>query len=479
MSKNNGADMSAQERLEQLGYKQELRRSLSVSGNVIMTTANASPVMVLFVLALAPLTITGTGTAQATLFQGVLVILIGMILAELGSIYPVSGGTYSIIRYVLPEPLTYMGIASFVLISLIFPPSTALGVAINVQLLFPNMPQTALMTSIIATIVLLLSLVVGMSSIATSDKLTRVLMVMQGIVLAVIIGVFVTHINRGFGHVIANPQVLDDNGMIQAAGFPVVLASIGMLFGAIGGYDAALGFAEETKGSCRNIAKAAIISAVIVVLTMATPIILSMMAAPDLKEYLGSTSPIFYSLEAYLGPGSVAIRLINIGILIASFNATIMLIIWQARILYTGARDRAFPDFIGKQLMKVSGKTQIPWVATAFICIVSIILVFASNLVALVTFGAILFATMFMLVAVSLIISRIKEPNLPRPFKVPLFPVIPIVVIIGLIIAILAQPPRDILTAAGFYAIALIYYFVYIRPRDRREAKEDNTNEEA
>jgi amino acid transporter len=285
--------------------------------------------------------------------------------------------------------------------------------------------------------------------------------------------VFATNIQRGLGDVVMNPQVINGDGRVEAAGLPVVLASIGMLFGAIGGYDAALGFSEETKGSCRNIAKASIISAVIVVVSMGTPIIMSMMAAPDIESYLSSTSPIFYTIESYLGAGTVATTLINIGILIASFNATVMLIIWQARILYTGARDRAFPEAIGRQLMKVSGKTQIPWVATAFICIVSIVLVFASNLVALVTFGAILFATMFMLVAISLIISRVKEPDLVRPFKVPLFPVIPVIVIIGLIIAILAQPAKDILTAAAFYVLALIYYFVYIKPRDRREEENE------
>lgn len=177
MSKNDNV-MSAQERLEQLGYKQELNRTLTVSGNVIMTTANASPVMAIFVLALAPLAITGTATAAAALFQGVLVILIGIVLAELGAIYPVSGGTYSIIRYVLPEPLTYMGIASFVLISLIFPPSTAFGVATYMQLLFPQMPQGSFAASCIAAVCLILSLAVGLSSIATSDKLTKILMVM-------------------------------------------------------------------------------------------------------------------------------------------------------------------------------------------------------------------------------------------------------------------------------------------------------------
>ena len=358
--------LSAQKRLEELGYKQELNRTLSVVGNVTMTTANASPIMAIFVLALAPLATTGTATAAAAVFQGVLVILIGLILAELGSIYPVSGGTYSIIRYILPKPLAYMGIASFVLISLIFPPSTALGVATYVQILFPQLPQSALATSCIAAVCLVLAMMVGLSSIATGDKMTRVLMVMQGVVLVIILYAFILDPQRNVADVIFSPQVLNNSGTgLEAGSVSVVLAAIGMLFGVIGGYDAALGFSEETKGSCRNIAKAVIIACVVTVVCMVTPILLSMMAAPDLLEYLKAPSPLLYSVEAYLG-GTIA-KIVNLGILIASFNATVMLIVWQARILYTGARDRAFPDIIGKQLMKVSGKSHVPWVATAFI----------------------------------------------------------------------------------------------------------------
>lgn len=466
--KREKAFLSAQERLEELGYQQELNRTLSVSGNVTMTIANASPIMAIFVLALAPLAVTGTATAAASLFQGVLVILIGLILAELGAIYPVSGGTYSIIRYILPKPLAYIGIASFVLISLIFPPSTALGVATYIQLLFPQLPQSPVATSCIAAACLVLALLVGLSSIATSDKMTRILMVMQGIVLAVILYAFITNPQRSLTEIISAPQLLDEGGggLIQGSGF-TILASVGMLFGVIGGYDAALGFSEETKGSCRNIAKAVIIASVMTVIFMVAPIILSMTAAPELQAYLQATSPLLYTVESYLG-GAVT-KLVNLGILIAAFNATVMLIIWQARILYTGARDDAFPGIIGKQLMKVSGKSHVPWVATAFICIASIVLVFASNLIALVTFGAILFAVMFLLVAIGSIISRKRDPQMERPFKMPLFPLIPVIVIAGLVIAILAQPVKDMMTAAAFYGITLIYYFVYIRPRDKRK----------
>lgn len=47
--------IGAQARLEELGYKLELQRTLSVSGNVTMAVVNASPVMAIFIFALAPL----------------------------------------------------------------------------------------------------------------------------------------------------------------------------------------------------------------------------------------------------------------------------------------------------------------------------------------------------------------------------------------------------------------------------------------
>ncbi len=44
-------DISSQERLEQLGYKQELERYLTTGTNVVMSVANVAPIMAVFVLA--------------------------------------------------------------------------------------------------------------------------------------------------------------------------------------------------------------------------------------------------------------------------------------------------------------------------------------------------------------------------------------------------------------------------------------------
>ena len=127
----NGAEL----RLIDLVYKQELQRGLSVPGNVVMGLANVSPVMAAFTYALAAFATVGTATAGGTILQCINVLCIGLILGELGSVYPVSGGLYSITRYVLPKPLVFLGVFNFMIQAFIYIPAIAMGVGTYMQLL--------------------------------------------------------------------------------------------------------------------------------------------------------------------------------------------------------------------------------------------------------------------------------------------------------------------------------------------------------
>lgn len=460
--------MDAQARLEELGYKQELNRTLSVTGNVVMALSNVSPVMAAFVFALAAFAVAGGVTASGAVLQTINVIFIGLILAELGSLYPVSGGLYSIIRYVLPRPLAYVAVFTFMMQALIYPPSIAFGVATYIQILFPQLPQTSVATSIIAAITLIIALLIGLKNIGTSNKVTLLMMVIQMIVIAIFLYVCFTNPQRSLFEVILSPQTLNAAGTgLVPASLGVLALSLGPLCATIDGYGASLGFSEETKGTCRDVGKAVLISAILTAVLISSMLIMSVVAAPNLYEYMKASSPLLYTAEVYLG--TLGATLINIGVLVATFSCLVVIIMYMARVLYTGARDRVWPDKINEALTKVSSKSQIPWVATAVIAIASIALVFASNLVALVTFGGILAAIVYLLIAIGAVISRKKEPNLGRPFTMPLFPLPSIVVVIYLMIVIVSQPFRDMVTASIFVAIALIYYLLYIKNRDKKE----------
>lgn len=464
-------DISSQERLEQLGYKQELQRTLSTKANIALSVSNVSPVMAVFLFALAPLAVAGTATAAGAIILTVVVFFNALVLAELAGSYPVSGGLYSFVRFVLPRPLAFVAVINFLLQSLIFPPSIALGVGTYIQILFPQLPQSSLATSVIAAIVLIVALLIGLKNIGTGTKVTITLLIVQIAVLGTfIIGGF-ANAQQNLTSVIMKPVMLGENGAaLIAAGLGIVFMSVGTCFGVINGYDASLGFAEETKGPSRNVSHAVIASAIIASIAITVSILASMVGAPNILDYLSATSPFMYTADAALGNwGST---FVNIGVLVASFGALIVIIIYMARVLYTTGRDRIWPDSINNLITKVSEKERIPWVATLVIAGASLILVFASSLVAMISFVGVLVASVYLLIAIGAINNRIKKPDEYRPFKMPFYPIPAVIVALGTAFVIFSQSVRDISLTGVFCALSLTYYYLYIKPRNAREMKQ-------
>lgn len=463
----------AQRRLEQLGYPQELNRGLSVFGNVVMALSNVSPVMAAFVYALAAFATVGAVTAPAAILQGINVILIGLILAELGSMYPISGGLYSIINYVLPKPLVFIAVFTFMIQAFIYPPSIAMGVAQYLQILFPQLPQGAVACSVISALTLIIALLIGLNSIVTSNRVAKIFLALQMVVIFVFLYICFTNPQRSLGDVIFHAEMMNESGTgMSGATFGAVLMGIGILCAAIDGYPASLGFSEETKGSCRNVGKAVLISAATTAVIIVLVLVMGIVAAPDLLAFLASASPLLYTAQAYMGTAGATI--INVGIIISSFGCLVVIINYMARVLYTGARDRIWPGKMNQALMKVSGKGKVPWAATILIAAVDCVLVFASDIVSLITFGGMAAATVYLLIAIGSINSRIQDKISTRPFKMPLFPLPSILVIVFLAVAIISQTPMDLAIVGGLLVIALIYYFVYIRPREKREGRHED-----
>ena len=479
MSKNTGIGIKpfvdseedgAQRRLEELGYKQELNRNLSVTENVVMALSNVSPVMAAFVYALAAFATVGVATAPSAILQGINVIFIGFIIAELGSIYPASGGLYSIISYILPKPLVFVAVFTFMVQAFIYPPSIALGVGQYLQILFPQLPQSPLATGIIAAITFIVALFIGLSSIVTNNRLAKILLILQMAVILVFLVVCFAHPQRSLIDVVFSPVTLNaDASGFSSIGISGILMGLGILVASIDGYPASLGFSEETKGSCRNIGKAAFISALSTALIIVITLVMGIIAAPDLLEFLKASSPLLYTTEAYMG--SVGATIINVGIIIASFSCLVVIINYMARVIYTGGRDGIWPEAVNRILTKVSEKAQIPWAATTLIAIVGCLLVFYSNLIQLVIWGGAAAATVYLLIAIGALNSRRRDKEITRPFRMPLFPLPPIIVIVLLTIAISSQT-TDVLLAVGvFILISLLYYIAYIRPRDAKEER--------
>jgi APA family basic amino acid/polyamine antiporter len=87
--------------------------------------------------------------------------------------------------------------------------------------------------------------------------------------------------------------------------------------------------------------------------------------------------------------------------------------------------------------------------------------------------------TAFMVLAIAVIILRIKEPELERSFKCPLVPIIPVMSIIFSIVLIAQLKIHILQIFAIWLAVGIIVYFVYGKYRGLFTKPVDGINEDS
>lgn len=94
----------------------------------------------------------------------------------------------------------------------------------------------------------------------------------------------------------------------------------------------------------------------------------------------------------------------------------------------------------------------------------TIILILFFDVNTLATIIGTVVAIEFVLISLSAIVARIKFPNMRRPYRMPIWPVIPAFAALFAIFLVTLQAPGDLLVAGIIVAVSLLYWLVYLRP---------------
>jgi APA family basic amino acid/polyamine antiporter len=151
--------------------------------------------------------------------------------------------------------------------------------------------------------------------------------------------------------------------------------------------------------------------------------------------------------------------LVKVGAIAGLSSVMLVLLYGQTRIFYTMSRDGLLP----RALATVHEKFRTPWINTL---IVGAVAIGAAGFLSLDTLGDLTNVgslAAFALVCITVIYLRITEPDLVRPFRTPLFPLVPILgalMCVVLLMSLMATP-----TTRHFFLIYLaggiIIYFLY------------------
>jgi APA family basic amino acid/polyamine antiporter len=151
--------------------------------------------------------------------------------------------------------------------------------------------------------------------------------------------------------------------------------------------------------------------------------------------------------------------LVKIGAIAGLSSVMLVLLYGQTRIFYTMSRDGLLPS----SLALVHKKFKTPWVNTIIVGIAAACASGLLSLDALSDLSNVGSLAAFALVCITVLYLRVSNPELVRPFRTPLFPVVPILgaVMCGVLLMSLMATPATRNFFLIYLAGGIVLYFVY------------------
>jgi len=241
-------------------------------------------------------------------------------------------------------------------------------------------------------------------------------------------------------------------------GFGVVAAASVVFFAYIG-FDIVATTAEETANPQRDMPRGILGSlAICTVLYMAVAAVLTGMVP---YGRLNTGAPLAEAFDA-LGI-TWAARIIAFGAVAGITTVILVLLLGQSRVVFAMSRDHLLPP----GLAKVHPRFGTPWLITLVVAVAVAGLagfVPLASLSELVSIGT-LFA--FVVVCVGVLVLRRTRPDLPRAFRTPGVPVVPILGVIACVWLMINLPLETWLRFVVWMVIGIVIYLAYGRRHSR------------
>ncbi|KXI20825.1 putative serine/threonine exchanger SteT [Lactobacillus crispatus] len=122
-------------------------------------------------------------------------------------------------------------------------------------------------------------------------------------------------------------------------------------------------------------------------------------------------------------------KLVTVGILISVYGAVNAFMLTGMRTPYILAQDNLLP--FSNKIGKANIHTGVPVVGVFIVDAIAIVMILLGNFTVLTDMLVFVMWTFNTMLSVAVIILRKREPELKRPFKVPWYPIIPIISVIG------------------------------------------------
>lgn len=380
---------------------------------------------------------------------------------ELTTSIPKAGGPFAYAQRAFGPVGGYIAGVSTLIEFVFAPPAIALAIGAYLNVQFPALPPKLAAT--LAYLVFMAINIVGVQVAASFELFITVLAIGELLVFMVVVapGFHVSHFLAGgwSGKDHLTPGAL--HGMFAAVPFAI------WFFLAIEGVAMA---AEEAEDPIRSIPRA-YIGGIVTLLLLAFGVMLFAGGVGDWRALANINDPLPQAMKRVVGASSGWLHmLVWLGLfgLIASLHGVIF---GYSRQIYALARAKYLPDVLGR----IHPRFGTPWVAILAGGAVGIAAIYSdswiviggqpltANIVTMSVIGALVMYATSMLALIQL---RRSEPEMPRPFRLRLYPLAPVCALIGIGVCLASVVYYNLLIAAIFAgAVAAGYVLLRVAGR--------------
>lgn len=442
------------------GAASELKRSFGTFQLTLFGVGSTVGTGIFFVLSQA-VPEAGPGVLVSFLVAGVAAGLAAICYAELASAVPVSGSSYSYAYTTLGEAVAMVVAACLLLEYGVATAAVAVGWSGYLNKLLHNLLGAELphalsaapwdktpagvshgWVNLPAVVLIVLCALLLIRGASESAKVNTIMVLIK----LGVLGLFAVIAFTAF----------DDDHLKNFAPFGVagIGTAAGTIFFSYIGLDAVSTAGDEVKDPQKTMPRA-LVSALVVVTGVYLLVALSALGTQPWQDFATQENAGLATILDNVTHSRWAGTVLAAGAVISIFTVTLVTLYGQTRILFAMGRDGLLPT----RFATVNPTTMTPVNNTVIVAAAAGLLaafVPLDKLADMVSIGTL---TAFIVVSVGVIILRVREPDLERGFRVPGYPVTPVLSVLacGYILASLHW--YTWLAFSGWIAVALIYYF--------------------
>jgi len=375
-------DASGKSGVEAFGYRQELKRALSLSDLLVYGLVFIAPV--------APFSVFGfvfnasNGMVPLVYMVGVVAMLFtALSYMTMSRTFPVAGSVYAYAGRGIGESAGFLAGWAMLLDYLLIPTLAYVGCAVAMSAVLPDVPKPAWVI-----VLLVFNTSINLVGIEATAKVNKSLLVLQLTLLAAFLVLGAIALSHGAAGAHLSLAPLWDSAKVTP----------GLVFGALSlaalsflGFDAISTLAEEAKGGVHMVGIATLLSLTLAAVLFVAQTYLASLFVLDRSSFPpgDESANAFLTIASIVGGDTFKLIVAVLGVVLASMAGALSAQAATARLLYSMARDGRLP----RALAHVDSKRMAPQRAVMLVAAITLALGLTmisrlELLVSLVNFGA-------------------------------------------------------------------------------------------